>query len=92
MDIAPGWQGRADKLRELIRTCEHRGERLTNPHGQIYCAQCCLHLSSDHIRNLLIDWMANHSRTADQPPETIPSDALGLIDDFERAIRHEEKT
>lgn len=90
-DIEAGWQDRVDKRRELLRTCQHRGERLTNRYGQLFCEQCCLHLTSDHVRNLLIDWISNHDKTSAQPEGTIDSEALSLIDDFEFTLRYELK-
>jgi hypothetical protein len=91
-DITPFWQHRADNLRETVRTCQHRGERLTNSAGQLFCASCSIHLTNDHVRNLLIDWIANPAKTSAQPAGTIGSEAIGLIDDFELTLRYELKT
>ena len=46
-DIAPGWQERVAKLRELIRTCQHKGKRLHNAEGVPFCADCGRHMDED---------------------------------------------
>jgi hypothetical protein len=40
VDISPGWQDRAARLAETIRTCQHTDERLVNVNGCPYCSKC----------------------------------------------------
>lgn len=40
VDISPGWQSRAAKLFETIRTCKCDGEKLRNRSGVEFCATC----------------------------------------------------
>ena len=46
-DITPGWQERAQRLRETIRNCQHQGEKKRNGDGQLFCADCGRHLNDD---------------------------------------------
>lgn len=86
-DITPGWQERLADLRKLIRECQHKGERPRNKVGIPFCSDCGMHLTSEHLRNLLIEWISNPTKTSAQPPGTIDSEVLGLLDDFEYSIR-----
>lgn len=46
-DITPGWQERAAKLRETIRTCQHKGEKERNTDGVLFCSICGRWLNED---------------------------------------------
>lgn len=46
-DITPGWQEREAELRKRIRTCQHKGERLRDSEGVLYCADCGRYLYED---------------------------------------------
>lgn len=51
-DLSPGWQDRAEKLREVIRTCKHKGKQLRNvDNGRPFCANCGLYMDGDGTKD-----------------------------------------